>query len=152
MDSISGLGSFQMMQTNRMGMHKDVALTDDQKSSVEDILSNYDPENLAEEDAQEIFDAFRKAGIQPGDSLKETVEAAGFDLDQFKPERANDAPPPPPPSSNSSKVNVSSLQSLQTILSQFDLSNLSAEDEDSLISQFQEAGLLNPGNLFSISA
>lgn len=152
MDSISGLGSFQAMQTNMMGMRRDVALTDDQKSTVNDILSNYDAENLTADDTQAIFDAFREAGIQPGDSLKETVEAAGFDLEQFKPEGPQGPPPPPPSQTSSSKVNVSSLQTLQTILSQYDLSNLSAEDEQSLISQFQDAGLMNPGNLFSIMA
>jgi hypothetical protein len=153
MTSISGLGSLQLMQMGMTGSRKEVALTDDQKSTVEDILSQYDPENMTEEDAQEIFDAFREAGIEPGESLKETVEAAGFDLEAFKPEGPQGPPPPPPSTSSSSqKISASSLQSLQTILNQYDLSNLSAEDEESLISQFQEAGLLNTGSLFSIEA
>lgn len=49
-------------------------LTDDQKSAIQDILSNYDPENITKEDAKEIWQAFQDAGIQPQEGLKEVIE------------------------------------------------------------------------------
>jgi hypothetical protein len=151
MNSISGLGAMSTMQMQMGGMRRqNVELTEDQKSTIEDILSQYDSSNLTEEDAKSIFDAFRDAGIPPGSAMKEAVEEAGFDLEKFKPQGG---PPPPPPSGGmNQELNVESLQSLQTILNQFDLTNLSAEDEDSLFSQIQQAGFMTPGNLFTIDA
>lgn len=152
MESISGLGAMSTMQMQMGGMQRqrNVTLTDEQKSTIQDILSNYDADNLTTEDAQSIFEAMRDAGIPPGSGMKEAVEEAGFDLEPFKPS----GPPPPPPSQGGMKkeLNVDSLQSLQTILNQFDLSDLSAEDEESLFTQIQQAGLMNPGNLFTIDA
>ncbi len=133
------------------GARKNESLTETEKTQLEEILAEYDAENLTEEDVQSIFDEIREAGIQPGKAVKETVEAAGFDLEQFRPDR----PAGPPPGMSGSKpesVNLSSLKSLQTILNKYDLSNLSAEDETSLYSQIQDAGLMEPGNLFSLNA
>ena len=151
MDSISGLGSMSTMHMQMGGMRRqNVELTDDQKSTIEDILSKYDAENLTTDDAQAIFDEMRDAGISPGSAMKEAVEEAGFDLEPFKPEGG---PPPPPPSGGMNQgLDVESLQSLQNILNQFDLSNLSSEDEESLFSQIQQAGFMTPGNLFTIDA
>lgn len=150
MQSISGISSMSSM-SQMTGVRKNETLTESQKAKLEEILAKYDPENLDAEDAKSIFDAMREAGIQPSKAVKETVEAAGFDLEKFKPERP--AGPPPEMSGNKSEsVNLSSLQSLQTILNQFDLNNLSADDQDSLFSQIQNAGLMEPGNLFNLSA
>ena len=152
MESISGLGAMSTMQMQMGGMRRqqNVALTDEQKSTIQDILSKYDAENLTEEDAQAIFEEMREAGIPPGPGMKEAVEEAGFDLEPFKPE--GPPPPPPPQGGMNQELDVESLQSLQNILNQFDLSNLSAEDEESLFSQIQQAGFMTPGNLFTIDA
>ena len=78
------------------GMHKphEAALTDVQKAKILDILSKYDGDSLSEKDAQAIFEEMRKADIHPGPGFKETIEEAGFDMEQFKPKGS---PPPPPP-------------------------------------------------------
>lgn len=142
--SISGFNS-SINAVGMQGMQRGAsALTDDQKQQVTDILSQYDPENMTADDAKAIFDSFREAGIQPGAGLKETVEAAGFDLEQFKPEKGEGTPPPPPPSN---ELDVEQLQSLQTILGQYDLSNLSDDEEQTLMSSLQQAGFMGTGVL-----
>jgi hypothetical protein len=131
------------------------SLTDEQKQKVADILSEYDPENITEKDAKAIFQAFKDAGITPTKGLKETIEAAGFDAEDLRtkgmPDKGGQMPPPPPEGS-SQGVNVSALQSLQEILSQYDLSNLSGDDESALLTKLQEQGLMNPGYIIDLKS
>ncbi len=155
-DSISGLGSMSGM----MSSMQSATLTDDQKSTISDILSQYDPDNITADDAKSIFEQFRDAGIRPSKGMKEAITDAGFDADELRSLGMPDQPPqgaggPPPSSSSSSSssgVNVSALQSLQSILDQYDLSSLSSDQETNLISQLTNAGLMQSGNMIDISA
>ena len=148
-NSIQGVSS--MMGAGMMS--KSQGLTDDQKNTITEILSQYDPDNVTEEDAQAIFQAFKDAGITPTRGMKEVIEAAGFDDDdlRYKGMTDNQMPPPPPPS-QSSGVNLSALQSLQEILNQYDLTNLSEEDQTSLTQKLMENGFLQPGSMVDLSS
>ena len=151
-NSIQGMG--QMMGAGGM-MPRGKELTDDQKSTITDILSQYDPENVSEEDAKAIFQAFKDAGITPAKGMKEVIEAAGFDADDLRSKGVSDQgmmPPPPPQNSSANSINLSALQSLQEILSQYDLTNLSESDQTSLISQLEDSGLVFPGSVIDIKS
>jgi hypothetical protein len=149
-NQIQGMGS---MMGGGM-QFKAEPLTADQKSQIQSILSQYDPDNVTEDDAKAIFQAFRDAGIKPSPGMKEAIEAAGFDADDMrtkgKPEGG--APPPPPPGgdNNSSGVNLSVLKSLQDILSEYDLTNMTQEDETGLLSKLQQQGFMNPGIMIDL--
>jgi hypothetical protein len=155
MNSIQGIGisSMQMMG----GMQAPRALTSDQKDQVKSILSKYDSENLTTEDAKKIFEEFRDAGIQPAAGMKETIEEAGFDADQLREMgMPDDQKPPEPPQGKGSKMggsmNVQALQNLQSILSQYDLNDLSNDDQTNLMTQLEQSGLMNPGFMVDMSA
>jgi len=140
-DSISGSMAMSGMST----MFEPKTLTDEQKSKIEEILSNYDADSITEEDAKAIFEAFKEAGITPCAGMKEAIEAAGFDAEELRTLAGeNHAPPPPPPSSDTqnTSINQSALQSLQTILNDYDLSEFSEEEQSELLTRLQEAGLL----------
>lgn len=159
-------GGNGMMPMGRPQM-RGQALTDEQKQTITDILSNYDAESITQEDAQSIFESFREAGIRPGEGMRETIEAAGFDAENL---RELGRPPGPPPGGmmqsggmggfgevssffklgDSQGVDVNNLQTLQTILNQYDLSSMSTDDEDSLMSKLQQSGLLFPGSTVDI--
>lgn len=130
-------------------MQKASELTDDQKKMIEEILSQYDPENVSEDDAKAIFQAFKDAGIPPAKGMKEAIEAAGFDAEELRSMGmpGQMPPPPPPPSSKSNGVDSSALQSLQELLSQYDLSNLSDTDKSSISSALQALGFMYPGSV-----
>jgi len=159
-DSIQGSSSFQGISQIRRPQQ----LTDDQKSQIQSILSEYDADNVTSEDAESIFNAFKEAGIKPGPGMKEAIESAGFDAEELRslafPNGQNGqdgAPPPPPPdgaqgAQGSQSVSLSSLQSLQSILSQYDLSNLSSDDQESLLEQLNSAGLMKNGYTINLSA
>ncbi|NPV87141.1 MAG: hypothetical protein HPY45_14175 [Anaerolineae bacterium] len=162
MNSIQGFGPMQGMQgmMGMMGMRPPAAsLSDEQKAQVQSILSNYDPDNITQEDAQEIFQQLREAGIPPMRGLKEAIEEAGFDAEKLRqlgmPDQGSGKMPPPPPpqagwgaASGVGGVNLQTLQSLQSILNQYDLANLTDEQQTSLMTQLWEIGLFNQGSLF----
>jgi hypothetical protein len=128
-------------------------LTEEQKTQVQNILSNYDPSNITAENAKAIFKAFRDAEIG-GPELRDAVQSAGFDPEKLwslvHPGEQAPAPGRAPGSEN--KIDFSLLQTLQTILSQFDLSNLTGTEEEDLVSKLNDAGLMRPGNMIDVSA
>lgn len=131
-------------------------LSDQQKALVSDTLANFDSESLSEEDAQSIVQAFKDAGIKPGRYLAEAVSELGFDAREIgelagveRPERKG---PPPPPLPSEGNLNTEGLQQLQDIMDDYDLSELSQEDEEKILDAFEDAGLIGEeGSLFSLT-
>lgn len=64
-------------------------LTDEQKQTIEDIISKYDPENMTDESAKAMMDELKAAGIGPSREFGEIMNAAGF-----KPPEKPEGPPP----------------------------------------------------------
>ncbi len=89
--SITSMQSYSSAQTS---------LTSAQKETVSDILSNYDADNLSDEDALSIIESFASEGIQPSDELMSMMSELGFDAqsigDVGKANQAEQTPPPPP--------------------------------------------------------
>lgn len=145
--SIQGFGAMQQMGN----MRGPQSLTADQNQTVQDILSEYDTEDLTAEDAKSIFKAFEEAGIR-GPGLREAVKGAGFDADQVWSLAHDGETPPAPPSGGQrgGQINLNSLQSLQTILDQYDLTDMTDDQESALLSQLEDQGLLNTGGLIDL--
>jgi hypothetical protein len=150
-DNIQGVGP---MYGNR-AFPAPHPLTDEQKSQIQSILSQYDPSKVSAEDAKNIFKAFREADIRPGPDLKNAISAAGFDAGNLRPlarpeghghGHRNGATSGP-----GNGVNMSTLQSLQSILNQYDLSNISPDQEKEILSKLNDAGLRGIGSGFVIN-
>ena len=131
-------------------------LTQDQQNKIQTILSQYDPENVSTEDAKAIFQSFKDAGIKPARGMKEVIQAAGFDAEDLRTKGMPEGGPPPPPprmgNSRNSGIDLSALQSLQELLSQFDLTNLSEGNANSLSIKLQEIGFMNPGSVIDLKS
>lgn len=148
MGSMGGIGSFPPPPRSR-------PLTDEQKSLVQSTLAEYDSESLTAEDAKEILSTFREAGIRPGQELRQAIEDAGFDEKQLLELARPEGGPKPPPGhgpQGSSTIDVSALQSLQTILSQYNLSDLSSDEETDLLNQLNSSGLVRSGYMIDLTA
>ena len=149
-DQIQGTGSMM----GPRGQFNSQPLTEDQKTQIQTILSQYDPKNVTAEDAKSIFQAFRDAGIKPARGMKEVIETAGFDADALRemarPEDASSKQGTT--SASASKINLSALKSLQDILSQFNLSNMTADDQTGLLGKLQTAGFLNTGSVIDLKS
>jgi hypothetical protein len=147
-DQIQSLGSLSGFDR----IQKAQPLTDDQKAQITSILSQYDSTNLTADDAKAIVKKFREAGIKPGPGMKETIESAGFDAEKLLSLGRPDQKDKTASSTSTGTINVEALQSLQSILNQYDMTNLSQSDQKNLVSQLQEQGLLNPGYIIDLKS
>jgi len=68
----------------------DYKLSDEQKTQLEEILSQYDSTNMTEEDKRSMMEEIKAAGIRPGEDLKNVMASAGFEL----PKPPAGSPPP----------------------------------------------------------
>ena len=143
MNSIDGFGSMMGVSATWGGSQKSAALTDDQKKQVQDILKQYDPNNLSAADAQKIFKALKDAGITPGKDLRDTIKSAGFNLHQLR-TLANNGTEAAQASSQGATLTDDQKKTVQGILSQFDSKSLTAGDAQSIFKQLQQAGI-QPG-------
>jgi len=124
-------------------------LTEAQQETVTTILSQYDSDSLITEDAAAINEAFRDAGITPGAGLREAIESAGFDPGEIRsldppPERSG---PRPLMHAENSNFNTEALQTLYEILDDYDLTEITEEQEATLVQQLIDACLLCTGNI-----
>lgn len=123
------------------------AMTDEQKSQVASILSAYDASALTEDDALSIVAAIEETGLRPGRELGKAITEAGFDPGEIaSPAGLSKQGPPPPPAGISSEINIEAVAELQVLLSQYDLDNLTSEEEADLLKKLQSSELLTPGS------
>jgi|GEM_PF-323713 len=166
--SINGnVGSFSPSQSSSQ-----LSSTDSKK--LQEILSNYDAENMDESSLAELKSELKSANFTPTKALGDAIKSAGFDPGQLRPEdesgtqqtgapkgKGGNRPPPPPKSGESegtssaisgNSLNVDLLQPLSEILQNFDLNNLSEDDQQSIIEQLQAKGILQSGLMINLSA
>jgi len=125
------------------------ALTDEQQTMLSETLSELDSDNLTEQDALSIVEAFKEAGIQPGKALESAMADLGFDAKEVG-ELANveqqDSMPPPPQQSNESITSI--VDYLTELLEQklSDGESLSDEEKEDIYSEVIEKFGLQEGD------
>jgi len=139
---IQGMGS-----AARMPQAGQARMNESQKSSFQEIMSRYDSENFTKTDFEAMGNEFRQAGIGRTSEVKSMLEDAGFNIDNFSKGGPGGMGGP---SSIQGGFNMSALQSLQEILSGYDLSNLSSDDENNLLSQLTNSGLFQTGLIVNV--
>lgn len=143
----------------RQGVNQN-SLSEEQKTSITDILSKYDPENLSEEDVQSIKDALKEAGVGPSAGLKSALEEAGFDAEAFRPAgpppggpgQAGGPPPGPPPGGESEEASEETLKTIASIFEEYDLESLTEDDLDEIQQKLKDAGISLPGSVINQTA
>lgn len=142
--NINNLNSGISMPPQQQGQRAQ-NLSADQQALISETLSEFDPENLTESDAQSIIETFSEAGIQPSSTLGQAMEELGFDArtvgDLANAEQAGNRPPPPPPPSDSgqSTEEISSLVDYFTELMEQKL----AESNDTELSDSDKLSILD---------
>ncbi len=134
-------------------MQSAASLTEDQTQLINDTLSQFDAENLTETDAKSIVSIFQEAGIQPGKSLADAMDAAGFDAKALGDLARPQGPPPSGPQGQSGGINLSddALKELYTLLDEYYSENASASDKSGLENSIQEL-LGSASSIFSAKA
>ncbi|HEX2979354.1 MAG TPA: hypothetical protein VHO48_03715 [Anaerolineaceae bacterium] len=151
MNGMGGMGGMRPM--GGPGGPAPKELTEEEQTELEKILEEYDSEDLTTEDAEEMFKAFEEAGLR-GPGLREGIQKAGFDADEVwsLAHKGQKAPQAAGKAENTNRVDLNALQSLQDILNQYDLANLSSDQEQSLIEQLNQSGLMNLGSMIDLKA
>lgn len=119
------------------------SLTAEQQTFISDTLAEFDTDNLTQEDALSIIEAFSQANIQPSAALEKAVTSAGFDAKNIG-ELANVAEgnrPPPPPKQSTEEI-TSMVDYLAELLEETLATNngnsLSDQDKQSILAQVFE--------------
>lgn len=131
-------------------------LSDEQKSTIAGILSQYDPEDVDEEDVKSIRDQLREAGVRPSPELKTLLEESGFDAEAFRPAGPPSGGPGqaggrPPPGAGG-ETSEETLKTIASIFEDYDLESLTEDDLDEIQQKLQEAGIALPGSVINQSA
>ena len=136
---ISSINSGMSMPPPRPSSASEQSLSDDQLTLISDTLSELDADNLTEEDALSIIEAFSEAGIAPGKEMESAISELGFDAHMIG-ELGNGSekgtPPPPPPSDVQSSTEISEMVSfIEELLEE----KLAESNERELTDQDKEA-------------
>lgn len=129
-----------------MPQRSEQSLTADQQTLISETLSEFDVDNLTQEDAASIIEIFSQAGIEPSEALETAISTSGFDAKTIgelanASEGGNRPPPPPPPQQSTDEITsmVDYLTELmEEKLATSNSSSLSDEDKQSILAQMIE--------------
>jgi hypothetical protein len=118
-------------------------LNSDQKSLIEDTLSNYDASNISQEDAANLIETFKEAGINPSNAFADILAESGFDAQEIgtlanvgEGGPSGQRPPPPPSGGQQSDSEID----LTSVIDYLD--NLSSDESSSTASTSSMAAKL----------
>jgi uncharacterized membrane-anchored protein len=129
-----------------MQQRSEQSLTADQQTLISETLSEFDVDNLTQEDAASIIETFSQAGIEPSEALETAVSTAGFDaktiVELANASEGGNRPPPPPPPQQSTEEITSMVDYLTELMEEklatSNSSSLSDEDKQSILAQMIE--------------
>ena len=119
------------------------SLTEEQQIFISDTLAEFDTDNLTEDDALSIIEAFSQTNIQPSAALEKAVSNAGFNAknigDLANVSQSNRPPPPPKQSAEEITSMVDYLaEILEETLAANNGNSLSDQDKQSILAQVFE--------------
>jgi len=125
-------------------------MTDEQRASFQEILKHFDPQSFSQSDFEALGGELREAGIGRTGEVRSMLIDAGFDIDQYAASSGGSRGPkgPPPPGSG---LDISALATFQEILNDYELSNMSSEEQDRLMGDLTDSGLFRSGLIFNTS-
>ena len=136
-NGVSGSSSLQYHYQVR----QETSLTDEQKTTLSEIIAQYDPENMSKDDMKTMMDEIKSANIPPSKDLKEIMDAAGFE----PPKRPEDEGAMPPPPQNGSKEIPGFIQEF---MQKQESGEATQDDFNQLLQTLQEKGFDTTGLLF----
>jgi len=141
---VSGVNSTSAYQYQSQ-VDSTTTLTDDQKKTLESILSKYDPSNMTQDSTKSLMDELKNSGIKPSKTVRDIMDAAGFKPPE-KPQGGT--PPDDSTSSTDSTSGASTLpQYMLDFITKEESGNVTKDDIATLIQNLQSAGKTSSGTL-----
>ncbi len=155
MNSVNGMMPAAMMP--QMSQVQEEAMTDEQTEGLDALLSDYDLEDLSDDDASSIVSGISDLGIAPTEELAAVLSEYGVDAKGLAEQAGTRPPPPPPPADtetedDTSGVDEAALEVLTSVLEELSASEETDETDevedtsaetlkDLLALRLEEAGL-----------
>ncbi|MGE5365298.1 MAG: hypothetical protein ACM3SM_14295 [Bacteroidota bacterium] len=114
-------------------------LTDEQKKKLQEIIAQYDPETVTQEDMKNMMEEIDSAGIKPSKEFGEIMNEAGFKRPE-KPEGAEGAGP-------LSETQDDLAQKLLELLKEKESGSINQEDLDDFIDNLRNSMESSQGNI-----
>ncbi len=127
LDSTKGFGSSQRANNT---------LTEEQTSALGEIIAQYNPEGMTQEERRDMKAAIKDAGIPPSHEVRSALEDAGFQ----GPRQAGMGGPGGPPNIKQSMTDEESV-AFDEILAQYDPEEMTRADYETLRDDIQAAGI-----------
>lgn len=121
------------------------ALSTEQISEIDEILSNFSADELSDEDAQSIVEQFASAGIAPSEELASVLAESGFDARAIGEAAGVEGGEPPPPPQTEVTDSEEIVNFLEDLLEGYE-EQLSDEDKDSILAAIQDRFGTSGGN------
>ena len=142
---IQGISSMSGMQ---MQPPPSEPLTEEQENSLQDILSNYDLENMTQEEMESLHAEMDEAGIPRSRETMQLMTEAGFDPGSMPPPEGMEPPGGAMPTGEMAGSGESdSVSTLMDLISQIQSGEADESDLQSFLGQFKEALTSSVGNM-----
>lgn len=136
---ISSVGSTGSVAYTQQNSRAGSTLTEDQKTKLQEIIANYDPENMDEESTKAMMEEIKSAGITPGKEFGDIMNEAGFK----PPEKPQGGMQGPPPSEGTQSV----PQFVTDFIELQESGEATQEDVDNFVQMMKEMGINDTGLL-----
>ncbi len=110
-------------------------LSDEQKSTLKTIISQYDPENMTEESTKQMMNEIKDAGIVPSKEFGEIMDKAGFKRPD--PPREGQMPPK---GEIPNFTNKNSVEVFLSFMSKHETGSATKEDFENMVQQLTANG------------
>lgn len=138
---VNGINSSGIIQNN-FQTSAGSTLTDEQKKTLQDIISKYDPDNMTDESTKAMLDEIKAAGIKPGKEFGEIMNTAGF--------KPPEKPQGPPPADESTSLKVPEY--IASFLEKQESGTATEEDIISLIQNLLTSNKSTTGSIVDTKA
>lgn len=134
----------------------EVRLTEEQKTSLQDIISRYDSTHMTDADKTVLRDELKGAGIPKTRETGDILKTAGFELHGVKdgppmggPAGGQRPGPPPMPQSSSSSAVDSGTSMLTSLLDQYRTGKITEDDLQTRIEELRQNLTQTVGNMIN---
>ena len=117
-------------------------LTDDQRTTLEEIFAKYDPENMTLEERESLQTELREAGVAFCREVRQSMQAAGFASTKVQSDQLpSGGPQGPAPKDEKGEA------ALADALNKYESGELTEDELIELLQEYAQSGILTAGSL-----
>lgn len=122
-----------------MQRQQSAPLSEESKAKAQEIIGQYDPQTMTDDDTKAMRTELREAGITPSREFKGILEDSGFEVKGPKAGggKGHGGPPPPPPSGTD---NAEYSTEIADFLAKYETNDVTEDDLANLVEILRQSG------------